>query len=409
MSKETERLRKIIEIDAELNQIQDLDILLERILTESRRAVGADAGTIYIRNGDKLDFKYSQNDTKQKSLPAGQKLIYSFFSVDISKNSISGYVASTGEILNIPDMDNISEDAPYSFDPSYDKISKYKTVATLTFPLLTNTGDILGVLQLLNPKGEKRKIRTYTEVDELFAQHFAVNAAIALQRAQMTRAILLRMNSMAELRDPTETGAHVNRVATYSVEIYERWAHNHDIPEKERENTRDILRMVAMLHDVGKVAISDVILKKPGPFTEEERHIMETHTFLGAKLFINKQSDFDDIAAEVALTHHEWWDGSGYPGYMELEESDSEKLMKQVRKKPRKGEDIPLFGRIVAVADVIDALCSLRVYKKAWSDEDVFDELRKLAGKQFDPEIIDIVFAIMPQLLQVRERYPSNH
>lgn len=409
MSKETERLRKIIEIDAELNKIQDLDILLERILTEARRAVGADAGTIYIRNGDKLDFKYSQNDTKQKTLPEGQKLIYSFFSVDINQNSISGYVASTGNILNIPDMYNISKDAPYSFDPSYDKISKYKTVSTLTFPLQTNTGDILGVLQLLNPKGEGGKIRAYTEVDELFAQHFAVNAAIALQRAQMTRAILLRMNSMAELRDPTETGSHVNRVATFSVEIYERWAHNHNVPERERENTRDILRMVAMLHDVGKVAISDVILKKPGPFTDEERHLMETHTFLGAKLFINKQSDFDDIAAEVALTHHEWWDGSGYPGYMDLDETDPDKLMKQVRRNPRKADEIPLFGRIVAVADVLDALMSKRVYKKAWKEEDTLSELRKSAGKQFDPEIVDIVMAIMPQLRQARERYPENH
>ena len=82
MSSETERLKQIISIDSELNKIQDFDILLERILLEARRAVGADAGTIYIRNENKLDFSYAQNDTKQKSLPAGQKLIYSFFSVE---------------------------------------------------------------------------------------------------------------------------------------------------------------------------------------------------------------------------------------------------------------------------------------------------------------------------------------
>ena len=409
MNEEANRLTKIIRIDAELNKIQDLDILLERILLEARRAVGADAGTIYIRNGTKLDFKYSQNETKQKTLPSGQKLIYSLFSLEIDKNSISGYVAYTGEILNIPDMYSIPEASPYSFDPSYDKISKYKTVATLTFPLQTNTGDILGVLQLINPKSPNGSIRRYDQTDELFAEHFAANAAIALQRAQMTRALLLRMNSMAEMRDPTETGAHVNRVASYAVELYERWAQHHDIADHELEQRRDILRMVAMLHDVGKVAISDTILKKPGRFTPDERVIMQTHTFQGAKLFLNKQSDFDDIAKEVALTHHEWWDGTGYPGYIDLEEVDIEKLMEQISDNPRKGEEIPLFGRIVALADVYDALCSSRVYKEAWSHDDVLNEIKKNAGSQFDPELVDIFFEIHPQLVQVRERYPEDH
>ena len=408
MSDESDRLKQIIKIDSVLNKIQDLDILLERVLEEARKAVGADAGTIYIKNENKLDFKYAQNDTKQESIPAGQKLIYSFFSVDIDKNSVSGYVAATGETLNIPDMYAISGDAPYSFDPSYDKITKYKTISTLTFPLQTNTGDILGVLQLINPKGEGLGKRGFTETDELFADHFAANAVVALQRAQMTRAILLRMNSMAELRDPTETGAHVNRVASYAVEIYDRWAHNHSVDERERQQTRDILRMVAMLHDVGKVAISDVILKKPGSFTPEERLIMQTHTYQGARLFIDKQSEFDDIAKEVALTHHEWWNGTGYPGYIDVSEDDPEVMMKEIGKNPRKGEEIPLFGRIVALTDVFDALLSHRVYKAAWAFDDVLVEIKKSGGKQFDPELVDIFFDIMPQLKQVMERYPED-
>ncbi|MBT3273606.1 MAG: HD domain-containing protein [Spirochaetales bacterium] len=408
MQNENQRLKQIISIDSDLNKIQDLDILLQRILNEARKAVGADAGTIYIRNGDKLDFRYAQNETKQKLLPAGQKLIYSFFSVDINKNSVSGYAADTGEILNIADMYDIDRNAPYSFDPSYDKITQYKTIATLTFPLRTNTGEILGVLQLINPVDEKGEITSYSETDELFADHFAANAAIALQRAQMTRAILLRMNSMAELRDPTETGPHVNRVASYAVEIYDRWAYNHEVDSREREQTRDILRMVAMLHDVGKVAISDVILKKPGPFTPEERLIMQTHTYQGARLFNDNQSEFDGIAQEVALTHHEWWNGTGYPGYIDINEEDSEKLMNRIGKRPRKGEEIPLFGRIVAIADVFDALCSHRVYKNAWAFDDVLDEVKKNSGRQFDPELVDIFFDIMPQIKQVRERYPES-
>jgi GAF domain-containing protein len=407
MANEIDRLRQIIGIDSELNGIQDLDILLERILGEARQAVGADAGTIYIRSGGKLDFKYAQNDTQQRSLPPGQKLIYSLFSVEINKNSISGYSAHTGETLNIPDMYAISGDAPYQFDPSYDKITGYRTVATLTFPLRTNTGEILGVLQLINPHDPDDRIRRFGETDELFADHFATNAAIALQRAQMTRAILLRMISMAELRDPGETGAHVNRVAAYAVEIFDRWSHNHGVSDRESQKTRDILRMVAMLHDVGKVAISDLILKKPGAFTPEERLIMKTHSYQGARLFVDKQSEFDDLARDVALTHHEWWNGTGYPGYVDLSEEDPERLMGQIGADPRKGEEIPLFGRIVAVADVFDALCSRRVYKAAWEFDDVLDEIKKNAGAQFDPELVDIFFEILPQLEQVQQRFPG--
>ena len=408
MSDENSRLKQIISIDSDLNKIQDLDILLERILREARKAVAADAGTIYICDGNKLDFKYAQNETKEKELPSGQKLIYSFFSVDINKNSISGYVADTGETLNIQDMYAISKDAPYNFDPSYDKITNYKTVSTLTFPLRTNTGNTLGVLQLINPKDDAGNNRFFDGTDELFTDHFAANAAIALQRAQMTRAILLRMNSMAELRDPGETGAHVNRVRAYAVELYDRYAHHHQIEKRESEKTRDILRMVAMLHDVGKVAISDLILKKPGPFTPEERNVMETHTYQGARLFLDHQSEFDDIAKEVALTHHEWWDGTGYPGYVDFNEDDPEKIAAQFRKHPKKGEEIPLFGRIVALADVFDALCSRRVYKKAWSFDDVLEEIKKSSGTQFDPEFVEIFFEILPQIKQVRERYPDS-
>ncbi len=409
MADDDSKYRQIISIDSDLNKIQDLDILLERILKEARRAVSADAGTIYIRNGNKLDFTYSQNDTKQKSLPPGEKLMYSFFSMEIDKNSISGYVAATGETLNIPDMYAISKDAPFSFDPSYDKIAKYKTISTLTFPLKTNTGNTLGVLQLINPLDKKGKFRRFDNTDELFADHFAANAAIALQRAQMTRAILLRMNAMAELRDPGETGAHVNRVGAYAVEIYDRWAYHRRVDGREREKTRDILRMVAMLHDVGKVAISDLILKKPGRFTEEERRVMETHTYMGARLFADRQSEFDEIAKEVALTHHEWWDGTGYPGFVDLDTDNPQDIASQFRKNPRKGEEIPLFGRIVSLADVFDALCSRRVYKKAWEFDEVLEEIRKSSGTQFDPDLVDIFFEIVPQIKQARERYPDQH
>ncbi len=408
MPSEVERLREIIRLDTELSTVQDLDILLERILTEARKILRADAGTIYIKDRDDLVFSYAQNETLRKKLPPGQKLIYSTFRVEISKKSISGYVAVTGEILNIPDVYKISKKAPYQFNPNYDRVSKYKTTSTLTVPLKTNMGEILGVLQIINKQGHGKTVVPFSKNDEIVCLHFASTASLALQRAQLTRALILRMIQMSELRDPKETGPHVNRVASYSIELYERWAMRRKMTPEEINKKRDVLRMAAMLHDVGKVAISDIILKKPGRFTPKEREIMKAHTFLGARLFINRQSEFDEVSAFVALTHHENWDGTGYPGRVDTRTGKPLKRGQDGKALPLKGEEIPIFGRVVAVADVYDALRSNRVYKDAWSEEDVLHEIQKLSGSKFDPEIVDIFFESLEVLRSISARYPDS-
>ncbi len=408
MSADEQKLRDIISLESELNQIQDLDILLERILYEARRVVQADAGSIYVRRGDELEITYAQNDTKEAELPEGQKLIYNVFTVPIATNTISGYCAATGELVNIADAYNLPDDAPYGYNPKFDRMSGYKSTSMLAIPLRTNNGEILGVIQLINKMAGDGTVSTFHKDDELVTMHFANNATVALQRAQMTRAILLRMIRMAELRDPKETGPHVNRVAGYSTEIYERWAKKRGMPDREIQRTRDNLRMAAMLHDVGKVGISDTILKKPGGFTDEEYEIMKSHTVTGAKLFLDKQSEFDDIAGEVALTHHENWDGTGYPGYVDIETGAPEKTDENGAALGRRGEEIPLFGRIVSIADVYDALSNKRVYKAAWSEEDVLAEMKKMAGSKFDPELVDIFMEILPTIRQIADKYKDT-
>ena len=126
----------------------------------------------------------------------------------------------------------------------------------------------------------------------------------------MTRGMILRTIRMAEMRDPKETGAHVNRVGAYAVEVYEAWARRQGAPQSEIDAKRDIFRMAAMLHDVGKVAIADAILKKPGKLDPDEFEIMKGHTVHGGRLFLDRQSEFDDAAQDVALNHHERWDGA---------------------------------------------------------------------------------------------------
>ena len=137
------KLKRILEIDSDLNRLQDLDLLLDRVLLEARKSSNADAGSIYIAEKGKLNFKYSHNDTKQKELEPGQKLIYSYFTVDINESSISGYVAANSVPLNIPNVYNIPKTKPYSFNSWYDKQSQYKTISTLTIPLVSNQGDVL--------------------------------------------------------------------------------------------------------------------------------------------------------------------------------------------------------------------------------------------------------------------------
>ncbi len=401
-------LEAIIRIDSELNLIQDLDLLLERILLEARRVVRADAGSIYEKEKDRLVIKYAQNDTKQKELPPGQKLIYSVFTVPINEKTISGYCALTGSLVNVQDVYTIPTDAPYSYNTSFDRISGYRTTSNLTVPLKTAEGKLLGVIQVINARDDEGKTAPFGKEDELLITHFAANATVALQRAYMTRAMILRMIKMSELRDPKETGAHVNRVAGYAVEIFDRWAYRNNIPDSEREKRRDTLKIAAMLHDVGKVAISDLILKKPAKFTPEEYAIMQAHTYFGARLFDDPQSSLDLIASDVALTHHENWNGTGYPGWIDPMTAIPTKADEQGKALGRKAEEIPLAGRIVAIADVFDALSSKRVYKQAWSEQDVLDELRKASGIKFDPELIEIFFEILPNIKQVRSLYPEQ-
>lgn len=405
-----EKLDKLMALGIELNQVNDLDVLMERILTDSRRFVNADAGSIYIRDETLLKFSYTQNDTLQRRLPPGEKLIYSTFLLPINTDSVAGYVATTGELLNIPDVYRISNTVPYKFSKQFDLSAGYMTQSVVTVPLKNTRGDVLGILQIINSRDAEGRTIAFTLDDEHLMRHFASIASVALERAKMTRAILLRMISMAEMRDPKETGAHVNRVGGYSLEIYEKWAELHSIGPKEMERSRDSLRMAAMLHDVGKVAISDMILKKPGRFNNDEREIMKQHTVLGARLFLDPQSDFDEAARQVALNHHERWDGNGYPGHVSVATGEplSDHNHPDGTATGKKGEDIPLFGRIVSLADVYDALSSARVYKKAWSEQDVLDTIQQEAGAQFDPELVAIFFSRLDVLRAIQRRYQDE-
>ncbi len=409
MTTDNEKLRMLLNLGFEISQIKDIDLLLEKVLTEARTFTNCDAGSIYVTEGENLKFSYTQNETLQKKLPPGQKLPYSTFTVPIDNRSIAGYVASNGVILNIPDVYSLGGDYPFSFNPSYDAKTGYRTSSMLTLPLKNFRGVTIGVLQLINATDENGMVVPFNPEEEHNMLYFANNAANAIEHAKMTREIILRMNKMAEMRDPKETGPHVNRVASYSVIIYEAWGEKKGLARGDIDRHRDILRMAAMMHDVGKIAISDSILKKPGRFTPEEFQIMKMHTVLGANLFPDIHSDFDESSAAVALNHHERWDGGGYPGHIDPKTLEPLPGFETENGSPRgkRGEEIPLFGRIVALADVYDALSSKRCYKEAWDEENVVRIICEESGKQFDPELVEVFMVCLDSIRQAEKLYPD--
>jgi ribonuclease BN (tRNA processing enzyme) len=155
------------------------------------------------------------------------------------------------------------------------------------------------------------------------------------------------------------------------------------------EDEVELLKQASPMHDVGKIAIPDDVLKKPGGFTKSERAMMEGHAKLGYEMLKNSKRKLLKAAAIVAYEHHEKWDGSGYPRGL-------------------KGEDIHIYGRITAVADVFDALGSDRVYKKAWPDEKIFKLFKEEKGKHFDPKLVDAFFDNIDKILEVRESFKDT-
>lgn len=386
----------------EVNALKDVDAILDRVLQEARHLVGADAGSIFLAREGRLHFAYVQNDTLFREY-AGNKACYQDFSLPIDPRSIVGFVATTGEALRVADAYALPEGASYQFDSSWDEYSGYLTRSILTLPLTGLRGEIIGVMQLINALDANGVAVEFDQDQAGLLPLFAFNAALAIERGQNTRELVLRMVKMAELRDPTETGAHVHRVGAFSAEIYQQWAVERGVSREELRHHKDLIRVAAMLHDVGKVGISDLILKKPGQLSEAEFAVMKWHPILGARLFLNNTSELDQMSMEIALNHHEKWDGGGYPGRVEDWHDERCRLGEGKR-----GEEIPLWARIVTLADVYDALASQRVYKRAWSEERILEYLREQAGSHFDPEVVAALMKVADLFPAIRQKYQDE-
>ncbi|RXF00452.1 response regulator [Pseudoalteromonas sp. PS5] len=225
-----------------------------------------------------------------------------------------------------------------------------------------------------------------TETQRHLIDIFAQNMQLAYENVQLQAEIedtqqelVIRLSEALELHS-TNTGNHVKRVAYLCHAL----AKEIGLSDKEAE----LVKMASPLHDVGKVGIPDAILNKPSKLTDEEWKVMQTHTEKGFELLKDSRREIVSAGALIARDHHEKWDGSGYP-------------------KGKKGDEIHLYGRIVALADVYDALRHKRCYKEAWSKEDALREITAQRGKHFDPTLVDVFNRCINELESILQRFPD--
>ncbi|MCG8617638.1 MAG: HD domain-containing protein [Desulfobacterales bacterium] len=356
----------ILESIAGIANERDVDRLLVRMADMGRDLVGAESCTLWM-----LDAK------------AGE--LWSRVSHELGEiripldRGIAGHVARWGEpeIINDPYGDE-------RFDQQVDKQTGRMTRNILALPVRDSSGDIIGVFQAVNKiRGDNVFTREDLEYFLIAATYIGkqIESVLLQEEIENTqREIIFTLAETAELRSK-ETGYHVKRVAEYSYLL----ATLSGMTETEAE----ILKLASPLHDIGKIAIPDAILLKPGRLTEAEIMVMKTHTQLGYDMLKHSGRRLIKTAAIVALEHHEKWDGNGYPRGLA-------------------GEDIHIYGRITAVADVFDALSVSRVYKDAWPLEKIIAVFKEERGRHFDPHLVDLFLDNMDRVMEIFEEYQDH-
>jgi len=220
----------------------------------------------------------------------------------------------------------------------------------------------------------------------LYDQKAVLNEMVLTRTDELRRTrlqVVQQLGRAAEYRD-NETGNHILRMSHISALLAKSIGWN--------EADCELMLHASPMHDIGKIGIPDHILLKPGKFEPEEWEIMKTHAVIGANILEGDDSELMKCAGEIALTHHEKWDGSGYPYGLS-------------------GEAIPLVGRIAALADVFDALTSVRPYKEAWTVEAAVDLIKENRGTHFDPDLVTVFFEQLPGILKIRDQFsePENN
>ena len=348
MNTAEEQLKILLEFGKVINKTKSLNGVLESMADFARNILNADRCSIFVYD-KKTDELWS-------------KVAHDTAPIHISSHKgIAGYAALSKDTQIVVDAYN-----DYRFNSDVDKVTGYLTQSILAVPLLDNQDNTIGVFQALN-----KKESVFTNVDAeilLLISNYAASAienAILYDKIKDTQTkIINKLSSAAEFKDQ-ETSKHTKRVGLYSALLAEKYGLNKEEIYK--------IELTSPMHDAGKIGIPDAIMLKPGKLNEAEFELMKTHSKIGFNLLYDDDNGFLKTAALISLEHHEKYDGTGYPH-------------------SKKGEEISIYGRIVAIADVFDALLSERPYKKAWEFDKAVEYLKNERGKHFDPNLIDLFF-----------------
>ncbi|RKY70595.1 MAG: diguanylate cyclase [Candidatus Latescibacterota bacterium] len=362
-----EQIRTLNRIGIALSAERDLDRLLEKIVEEARGFTGADAGTLYLVEGESLKCVVVQNDSLKRwgrlDLPP----------VPLSPEYVSAYVALTGKVVNIPDVYS-SRDFNFEGPRRYDALTGYRTKSMLVVPMRDHRSRTIGVLQLINALSPEGKVVPFGKEYEELVLSLASQAAVAIDNARLISDLERTLESFVEAlastidaRDPYTAG-HSYRVMQYTLAMAEL--------DGASPREMKVYEYAALLHDYGKIGVRDAVLLKPGKLDPEEheevmKHVVYTQEILSKIYFPEELREVPDIAG----SHQEKYDGSGYPRGL-------------------KDDEIPRGARIMCVADVFDALTSERPYRPRMPIGQALSVIREGAGSHFDPEVVELFFKL---------------
>ena len=358
-----EMLELIFDYTAKIANERNMDKLLMLMADMGRELIVADRCSLWLLDKNKNEL--------------WTKVAHGVSEIRIPINTgLVGNSISTGLPVIIDDAYQDSR-----FNPDVDKKTGYRTKTILVIPIQNSQGVIIGAYQAINKmisngKFSNKDIKILT-LAASYSGNSLETAMLNREIEETQKEIIFIMGEIGESRSK-ETGNHIKRVAEYTKLLALRYG----ISDEDAE----LLKMASPMHDIGKVAISDSILKKPGKLTEEEFEIMKTHTEIGYNLLKGSNRRILSTAAIVAQQHHEKWNGKGYPNGLQ-------------------GENIHIYGRITAIVDVFDALASDRCYKKAWELDRILNLFKEESGHHFDPKLVDVFLENLGGIIEIRDTY----
>ncbi len=354
-----QKLEIIFKYTNQVNKASDIDSTLLILANMGRDIVAAERCSLWLidYSGKKLYTKVAHGVDK--------------IEIDINFGVVGACVREKQTLI-------INE--PYNdarFLPDVDSQTGFETKSILVEPLVDTKGKVIGAIQVLNKKSIDGKFSEEDIEMLVVAAGFSANSLetfkLNFEITESQNETILMLGEICEKRS-LETGKHTARVAKYSVKVAEAMG----LPNDEVQ----ILRQASGLHDIGKMGIRDKILLKPGKLNTEEYEEIKKHSSIGYNMLKDSSNRILQAGALIANEHHEKYNGTGYPNGLS-------------------GDDIHIFARITAIADVFDAITSERCYKDAWSIEKSLKLIKKESGKHFDPKVVDAFFEVQDEILEI--------